>query len=82
MKLWNTFVGSRTPGYRKRRRAARGTALIALLAGFGGFYVLSELLLLSLMHPLHWLAASIGALAAYLIAYLWLLRHTYLDTRQ
>jgi ABC-type antimicrobial peptide transport system permease subunit len=69
-------------GYRKRKRAARGTALIALLIGFGGFYVLSELLLLSLMHPLHWLTAAIGALAAYLIAYLWLLRRAYLDIRQ
>jgi putative flippase GtrA len=81
MHQWHTFVGSRTPGYRRRRRAARGAALIALLVGFGAFYVLSEFLLLWLIHPFHWLAAGIGALVAYLIAYLWFLRRAYLSTR-
>lgn len=78
MHLWSAFVGSRTPGYHKRKRVARSTAFVALLGGFGAVYFLSELVLQAQIHPVHWLVAGAGALVAYWVGYLWVLRRTYL----
>ena len=80
MHWWQTFVGSNVPGYRQRRRQARGNAVIGLLVGFGVAYMLSELALRAQIHPLHWVVAGISAVAIYFASYLWSLRRAY--TRQ
>jgi ABC-type antimicrobial peptide transport system permease subunit len=77
MQRWRTFFGSNVPGYRKRKQHARGNAILGLLGGFLVSYIISEVGLEFTPHPLHWVAAGVGAVAIYLVTYLWLLRRSY-----
>ena len=78
MHWWRAFVGSNVPGYRQRQRQARGNAVIGLLGGFSVVYLLSEFALTAQIHPIHWGAAGISAVAIYLASYVWLLRRSYM----
>jgi hypothetical protein len=80
MQRWRSFVGSNVPGYRKRKRRALGNAILGLFAGFLAVYMISEVALGFTPHPVHWLAAGVGAVVVYIVSYLWLLRRSY--TRQ
>lgn len=80
VQRWRRFVGSDAPGYRKRKQNARSNALLGLFGGFLAVYMVSEFVLASRMHPIHWLGAVVGAVVIYFVTYLWLLRRSY--TRQ
>lgn len=80
MHWWRNYIGRSVPGYYQRRREARGGALLGLLGGFSVAYLFSEFVLQAQIHPVHWLAAGVGAVVIYLASYLWLLRRAY--TRQ
>lgn len=73
MQWWTRFIGSATPGYRKRKREAAGQALMFMLFGFAVAYMLSEFALSRMLHPVHWAAAGISAVLLYVGAYIWML---------
>lgn len=77
MQMWRSFVGSAAPGYRKRKQRAQGNAMLGLFGGFLAAYIVSEFMLATRMHPVHWLGAAVGAVIVYLVTYLWLLRRSY-----
>ena len=78
MNWWQNFAGTLEPGYRKRRREAVGNAFAFLLCGFGLAYFLSEMIMQRFMHPLHWGIAGVSALVIYVVAFVWLLRRSYI----
>ena len=59
---------------RKKSEQAGGPALIEVIglgAGALLFYMGAELLLLSKPHPLHWLAAALGAILGFIGGWMW-----------
>lgn len=62
---------------REAQGAGRGNALTELFGGFPVTYVLSEFVLATRIHAIHWRRAAVGTLLVYLVSYIWLLRREY-----